>query len=353
MRKPGVPKIRRPGVPKIRKPGVPKIRKPGAPAFKRPDIHAPAALSDLVGDLRDRHLLPLVAVLAVAIVAVPIALKQSGGSGKVASPAPSTEPAPLAGDAGGPHVVALEDAGATVRDYRRRLRDLSSKDPFEQQYAQGESAGATGAGSSSAMSGSTSYGSGSTSSSSYGSGSTSYGSPPSSSGASAPVTGSGSGGGDSSGNGNSSGNGQVAVKVETRYASYEIDVRIVAAGSPGSTSSATSARKAARVRRGLPELTMLPSRKTPAAVFMGVSADRKKALLLISSNVRALFGDGKCLVGSSTCQLLALEPGLPETVIFGSRGRAYRIEVLKIRRVVSDHPVRAPLGRNHHGGSHH
>ena len=51
------------------------------PEIKLPDLKVPAPLVDLYYDLRERHLLPLVAVLLVAIVAVPIALSQSSQSG--------------------------------------------------------------------------------------------------------------------------------------------------------------------------------------------------------------------------------------------------------------------------------
>jgi hypothetical protein len=89
---------------------------------------------------------------------------------------------------------------------------------------------------------------------------------------------------------------------------------------------------------------MLPDRKHPAAIFMGVTSDAEKALLLVSSDVSAVFGDARCVVGSRSCQLLALEPGLPETFVYGARGKTYRIELLKIHRVVSRHPHRASLG---------
>ena len=77
---------------------------------------------------------------------------------------------------------------------------------------------------------------------------------------------------------------------------------------------------------------------------MGVTKDGKKALMLVSSNVRRLFGDGVCVVGSETCQLLALEPGLPETFVYGASERTYRIELLKIHLVKTDELQRAPLG---------
>ena len=66
------------------------------------------------------------------------------------------------------------------------------------------------------------------------------------------------------------------------YVTYD-DRRADRLHRPAKGSSAK--RAATTVRRNLPELTQLPSRKTPAAVFMGVTTDGKKALMLVSSNV--------------------------------------------------------------------
>jgi hypothetical protein len=72
--------------------------------------------------------------------------------------------------------------------------------------------------------------------------------------------------------------------------------------------------------------------------------------MLVSSDVTSIFGDSACVVGSQTCQLLALEPGLPETVVFGPNARTYRIELLKVRLETTDHLNRAPLGKPHPRG---
>jgi hypothetical protein len=100
----------------------------------------------------------------------------------------------------------------------------------------------------------------------------------------------------------------------------------------------------AEIRRDLPELTMLPARQTPAATYMGLSNDGKKALFVVSSDVVSLFGEGKCVIGSQSCQLLMLEPGLPETFVYGPQEHTYRIELLKIDQVYSSKPRRATLG---------
>ncbi len=301
------------------------------PEIKTPDLKVPDFLRDLAGDLRERHLLPLVGLLLVAIVVVPFALSRSGKSESSSDQGGGAGLAAAAGAAAaGPRVTTFANSVTGLRDYKRRLRALSAKDPFKQQYA-APAAGASGAAAAASAAAASAPALGVTSS---GGG----GLEPS---VSPPVN---SGGGQNGGGGN----GGSTVKVETKYASYEIDVRISGAGSGGggtaSSTGSASAKGGVRVRRSLPELTKLPDRKHPAAIFMGVSSDSKKALLLVSSNVRAVFGDARCLVGSRSCQLLALEPGIPETFVYGARGHTYRIELLKIHRVLSRHPRRASLG---------
>ncbi len=231
------------------------------PQIKLPEAKVPGFLSDLAGDLRDRHLLPLVGLLLVAIVVVPFALSSSGQSDSSdKSPGVAASDVATGSASAGQRVTAFANSVTGLRDYRRRLHDLSAKDPFKQQYAD---SAADGSGTAPASSGSL---------------------PPAGSAAAVstgatglPATPAGipGGGGSGGGGGNS---GDSTVKVKTRYASYEIDVRIVGAGSGdgGTASSAhASAKGGVRVRRGVPELTMLPDRRHPAAVFMGVSSDSK------------------------------------------------------------------------------
>jgi hypothetical protein len=285
------------------------------PEVKLPDIKAPDFLADLFYDLRDRNLLPLVGLLVVAIVAVPILL--SGSSADAPSAAElNGELAALSavpGDEGG---VVVANSAPGLRDYRRRLSDLQATDPFKQHFA----APAPG---------------GETSVTSESSGGEEVNVFPSGSGE--------AGGGSTSGGENTE---TAVVRTETKYASYEIDARIV---NTGSTASDGKSKGKATVRRNLPELTMLPGRETPVIVFMGVSADAKKAMMLVSSDVQSIFGDALCVIGSQTCQLLAMEPGLPETFVYGGQGRIFRIEVLKIEQVVSGKPQRATLGSSPKG----
>lgn len=320
------------------------------PELKLSEIKAPSFLVDLYYDLKERHLLPVAAILLVAIVAVPIAL--SSGSGRSAQEPEAPAPAASTETGNGQLTVAKSMPG--LRDYRRRLQRLRAKDPFKQQYTEAERGASE-----------TSSGTGSTSGS---------GSEGSSAGSSGSTEGYESYGGGSEGSGGSteyeSGTETRTTHSKLTYYSYAIDVRVTtgaaknqgesegeeeggarqsAAGNIRSTANgAHSSAKAGRhtsVRRKLPELTMLPSRKTPAVIYMGSTKDAKKALLVVSSDVTSIFGDAKCVLGSQTCEMIALEPGLPETFVYGGNGRTFKLELLKIRLVETSKLNRAPLGR--------
>ena len=297
------------------------------PEIKLPELKVPEPILNVFYDLRERHLLPLVAVLVVAIVAVPIALSQSSGSGN----APSSGVTAVAVSSATPNhsgelVVAKTAQG--LHSYHRRLSYLRATDPFKQQFTKPEtdtsSASSAGAESSASSAGAES------SASSAGAESSASGS------STGPVTSSPPTIAEST-----------HITHQLTFYSYAIDVRMVT-GSPKSKKS--SAKKSEpQVRRNLPELTTLPSRKKPAAIFMGVTKNGQKALLLISSNVTAIFGEDRCVLGSRTCQLLALEPGTPETLVYGPKHRTVKIELLKTHLVVTNKLHRASLGGKRHG----
>lgn len=293
------------------------------PELKLSDLKVPDFLLDIYYDLRERHLLPLVAILLVALVALPIALSRGSSepepseSNAVATPSSVVPTSDL--------VVAKATPG--LRDYRRRLGNRTPQDPFVQQYTGGgEEAGAI----ASAQSGvALSDGGDSEAVASEGGEVTIGGSSAPLPEASSPPIESDSAGDATEG------------KTATKYAADTIDVRIVRVNSGD---EAGASKVDPTVLRKVPELSMLPSRKTPVAVFMGASADGKKALLLISSDVQSTFGDGRCVVGSKVCQLMAMEEGLPQTFVYGPQARTYRLEILKIDRTLSDEPERASLG---------
>lgn len=285
------------------------------PELKLPkEVKVPDFLLDLYYDLRERHLLPLVAVLAIGIVAVPIALSDSAG------PDPGAIATPSAVLPGATDLVVAK-AAPGLRDYRRRLEGRVARDPFVQQYSKEEIDAGGGA---AAPAESTGFVPGDESSVSIEATSTP-------SGSTTDVTVDSLAGGKTTAD----------VETKTKFAADTVDVRIVAVDS-GEEPEASKAEPT--VHRKVRELTMLPNRDTPVAIFMGASSDGKKALLLVSSDVQSVFGDGRCVVGSQVCQLLALEEGLPQTFVYGPQGRTFRIEILKIERTLSDKPDRASLG---------
>src|SRR5664279_1837749 len=78
----------------------------------------------------------------VALVAVPIALSSSGSESEEEAPPPTPSNGVASGtgfDQTG-HLVATSAPG--LRDYRRRLKHLTAKDPFKQQYSGEEEAAA-------------------------------------------------------------------------------------------------------------------------------------------------------------------------------------------------------------------
>lgn len=276
------------------------------PELKLSEIKVPGFVQDVYYDLKDRHLLPVAVVLLVAIVAVPIAISKSG-SGE--SFPPPGEGGATASAAPPPSGQLIAEAAPGLRDYHERLEHRDPTDPFEREQAETEQAEtATPAG-------------GGTEGSTSPEPSTLPTSPDSESGGGEPIT---------------------PTEPKLTYYSFAIDVRVSAAGEQGGGK--------ATVRRNLPELTMLPSRETPALVYMGATKDAKKAVMTVSSDVQAIYGDAKCALGSDRCELLVMEPGLPVTLVYGGAGRTYKIELLKINLVESDKLNKAPLGEPKKGG---
>jgi hypothetical protein len=280
----------------------PEIKLPKKmPELKKPNVKVPGFLAEIYQELRERHLLPLVVVLVVAIVAVPIALSESAETTE--SPTAPVESGAAASASTTQVVVAKSAPG--LRDYRKRLSDLRSKNPFKPQYDEVEEEGGG------------------------------EGESPTAPEESTEVTGGGTGGSAPSAPTETTADNPGIV-----FYGFAIDVRVTPISVKGKPSKAKP-----QVRRDLPELTMLPSRQEPAIVFMGVTKDADKALMLISSNVKGIFGDNVCAVGGEKCELLAMEKGVPETIVYGGNEKVYRIELLDLDLVRSDKLDKAPLGK--------
>lgn len=276
------------------------------PELKMPDLKVPDFLLDVYYDLRERHLLPLVAILLVALVALPIVLS----SGSSSSEPESAIATPSAALPASKLVVAKGAPG--LREYKKRLAG-APKDPFKPQSTEATGTSAEGVGSAP----------GSEESSGTIESSESSEVPTETPESIAPP---------------SEGNGEPPEGGRLQYYSFAIDVRI--------TPVSSKKKEKSSVRNDLPGMTMLPSRKVPALTFVGVSKDEKSAVMLVSDKVTGLFGDATCLEGSEHCQLIALEPGIPETVVYGANARTYRITLLKLQLLRTDKLNTAPLGNS-------
>lgn len=267
------------------------------PELKMPKGHVPPVLRDLSLDLRDRRLLPLLALVLVAIVAVPFLLSEdSEEAGK-----PPRAGAGVATGKQGAQAAALTVAEATpgLRDYRRRLNRLESKNPFRQHYTSPVLKGAELAESGSSESSS------STSEEGSGGGGTA---PPAT--ATPPVP------------------GQTDGKVRLFIVTIKVQISRTEEDEAGNVEMG-----APSVREGVRPLTPLPGDKAPVVTYLGPNFETGKALLMVSKDVTATFGDGQCVAGTASCELLEVDLGFPETFEYGPNHVRYKINVLKFKLV--------------------
>ncbi|MGA8219855.1 MAG: hypothetical protein WB771_14930 [Solirubrobacterales bacterium] len=245
-------------------------------------------LGDLVYDLRSRNLLPIVILLAVAIVAVPILVTSSGSS---------SSPGTVGVGAATPSNAALQNQAAVVsydpgvRNFKHRLRELSSKDPFKQQFVP-PPAGTSSAGQGTSATGTSS---GLPSTGSTGSGNTTTG---------------------GSGNGKT----KTKTKTKTQTVTYRTDVLI---GESGGTLAQVS---------NLQQFQFLPSPDKPILVYMGTTSAGSQAIFLLSKDVSSVGGNGTCFPTADSCQLLGLNPGAGADLIYAPDGKTYHLQVTRIKR---------------------
>ncbi|HET9676652.1 MAG TPA: hypothetical protein VFP21_04000, partial [Solirubrobacterales bacterium] len=265
------------------------------PKIELSQLKVPRVVRDVYQDLRDRRLLPLVALVLVAIFAVPFLL--SSGRTEVETPL-----APIAPEAGA-QASSIEVVKATpgLREPGKRLSGRRAKDPFQQQFVGAPVSSekvVTGGTTTTPVTGGEGSGS---------SGSATEPAPapvpnePSSGGAPTETGGNpGSAGGGGSGSGN------------LVFFTYAAKVKIVKTETAESGKKVTSEPE--ERDRVLPS-TVLPSPKQQVVTYMGISPKTRKPLLLVSTDVTAIFGEGKCASGTDTCQLLEVEPTFPETFV--------------------------------------
>jgi hypothetical protein len=253
---------------------------------------------DVVYDLRSRGLLPVVILVGVAMVAVPVLISRGGGSS-------SASLQPTAGTMKTPPEIeraVVSYAPPGVRDYKKRLNDLTAKDPFHQQFAPSAAAQSKLQSTVPVQADSGGVSSSSTSSSSAVS--------------SAPSSGGSSGSDTSSG-----------TTKTRRYYFYS-----VADLSVGDVTQPPTRHKKIKA------FTPLPDQVAPVMIYLGSSVDGKQAYFSISKSVTQITGPGSCSPSPTDCSLLVLRPGQAEDMVYATDGKTYRVKVNKINRVVTKKP---------------
>jgi hypothetical protein len=241
---------------------------------------------DVVYDLRNRGLLPVVVLLLIAMVAIPMVISRGSSSG------PSLQPTGATAEAVPETQQAVVSYSPGLRDYKKRLDDLSAKDPFAQQFAQAAAAAGQLSGESVGVTGET-------------------GTPASSSPSSGSV---------------STGSTVVTKKKKKKKKkssgggtyTYQTDIAV---GDVNSTPTPFP---------NVAPMTTVPSTDTPVLIYFGNTADNSQALFLVSNKVTTASGSGVCLPNPDDCALLSLQAGQTEDLVYAGDGKTYRVAVVQI-----------------------
>lgn len=301
------------------------MKRPG-PELKMPklnasDLKVPPVVADLYWDLHDRHLLPLVALAVVAIVAVPFLL--GGGSSESPPPAPGAATVEVVH----PPSLTVVRAEPGLRDYHKRLGRRKPVDPFKQKFTGSVLKGATLKSQPKVPASTNKTASNTTPSTTTGSGSGSG------SGSTPPSSGNGGGG--------SPGGTGTTKKPHLTFFAFGINVRITRSGGKNAESKDSKEKQEPIVKHDVLPQTPLPGEKAPVVTYMGLARKGKKptgkVLMMVSNEVKSIFGETHCVSGDEVCQLIEVEPGFPVTFVYGANEVHYTVNVLKVTLVVTGH----------------
>lgn len=285
------------------------------PELKMPEMKVPPFLSDLYWDLRDRRLLPIIALIVVAIIAVPFLL--GGGGSEEAKPAHSSAASSLKREMTDVSELTVVRADPGLREYSKRLARRKPTNPFKQKFTNAPNGGTQ---LNQPTTTTTTTSSTSTTTTTSGSGGNSGSTPP------------------SSGGGGSPGGTGTTAKPHLTFFTYGINVRITRSGGDEADSKK---KPEPSVKHDVLPQTALPGDKAPVVTYLGLARKGKKAtgkvLMLVSNKVKSVFGETNCVSGEDVCQLLEVEPGFPVTFVYGENEVHYTINVLKIELVVTGH----------------
>jgi len=269
--------------------------------LKGPELKTPAFLNDLYYDLRDRRLLPFVALVVVAIAAVPFLLGGDGEEPYV--PAPGAGLSALGSTAKTSKLTVVE-ATPGLRDYRKRLSDRSPTNPFKQRYTglpESAQVQSSGSGSEGSSGGSLTVTESTTETTE------------------APEGG-GSGGSAAGGSGGHGGSGGG----QAQNLEFVIDVQISHTEKAPDGSEKMSPLE---VRHDVPILAQLPGKKTPVVTLLGASIQKERLVFLVSHQVKAIVGEYGCISRGEICELLEVGEGILLEFVYEPTGVRYAIKV--------------------------
>lgn len=257
-------------------------------------------LHGLWEDLRDKRLWPVAALLAVALVAVPVVLLKPGGTGG-GSPAAVAPAQPQ----GLPTPAQL--AGDTSSGRSSDLGVFNPKDPFRPPGGFPSATAATGGGG-----GAVPTPAGVPSPSGGDGGATASSATGGSAGSSVSTGSAGAGPAHSS---------PAAKPAPRKTFTYVVDIRF-------------GERGEVRSRKGVRRMALLPSARNPLLVFLGVSADRRSAIFLVDSGL-SQAGEGTCKPSKRFCSFLYMRTAdSRDDHFFATKeGKQYVLHLSKIRRV--------------------
>jgi len=318
---------------------LPKLRKPssGGAGGAGLGIKPPAFVADFYYDLRDRRLLLPLALVLVAIAAVPFLL---GGSDPELPPPPAgvgvTTTEPASGS------LAVVEATPGLRDYKKRLGDRTPSDPFKPHYT-GLPPGVKLETTSSSSS------SGGSETLTVEDGSTTVEVETGDSGGS----GSGSGGGGSTGGsgdgGSTGGSGDGGDSAQRLELVINAQIRRVETKPDGS-----EARGELEVRKKVPVLAKLPGKKTPVVTLMGANVRTQRLVFLVSREVKSIKGEFACITRANVCELLEVGLGTLLEFAYEPSGARYELKVTGVdaipaRKRNKAKGSRAPFNRAYSG----
>jgi hypothetical protein len=249
------------------------------------------ALIDVFNDLRARRLLPVAAVLLVALVAAPIVLSKKSDTTvtpTAQTPAPATTKAPQ-----GPSALAKVTLSED-HDRGSSLSSFSASNPFAPPKDVIKKANASDTGATGGEVAPTDENAG---------------------GGATPGDTGGTGGGETGGG--QSGGGESGGGTTTEFA-YVIDATFWRNGHK-------------RTIKGMEKLDVLPNPVNPLLIFMGASSGGGNAVFLVDATLQTT-GEGKCKPSRSECAFLYLGAGA-EQEFTTEDGDSYRLRIDQIRKV--------------------